>query len=78
MVGWVEHVVSRQATTFNSLEALLAFLARVLREGTAGPAEASPSLTGESALDLSRQEDQASRRVGSAPEDRHEDGVLAE
>jgi len=30
--GRVEHVVSRQATTFESLEARLAFMARVLRE----------------------------------------------
>jgi hypothetical protein len=32
ITGRVEHVVSRQATTFQSLEALLAFMARVLRE----------------------------------------------
>ena len=30
--GRVEHLVSRQATRFQSLEALLAFIARVLRE----------------------------------------------
>lgn len=30
--GRVEHLVSRQATRFHSLEALLAFIARVLRE----------------------------------------------
>jgi hypothetical protein len=30
--GRVEHMVSRQATRFQSLEALLAFIARVLRE----------------------------------------------
>ena len=30
--GRVEHVVSRQATRFTSLEELLAFMARVLRE----------------------------------------------
>ena len=30
--GRVEHVVSGQATAFSSLEALLAFIARVLRE----------------------------------------------
>jgi hypothetical protein len=30
--GRVEHVVSRQARTFQSLEELLAFMARVLRE----------------------------------------------
>jgi hypothetical protein len=32
LVGRVEHVVSGQATHFQSLETLLAFLARVLRE----------------------------------------------
>jgi hypothetical protein len=32
MQGRVEHLVSRQATRFQSLEALLAFIARVLRE----------------------------------------------
>ena len=32
LVGRVEHVVSGQAAHFQSLEALLAFLARVLRE----------------------------------------------
>ena len=31
--GRVEHIVSRQATTFESLEELLAFMARVLQEG---------------------------------------------
>ena len=30
--GRVEHVVSRQATRFTSLDGLLAFMARVLRE----------------------------------------------
>jgi hypothetical protein len=30
--GRVEHLVSRQATRFQSLEALLAFITRVLRE----------------------------------------------
>jgi hypothetical protein len=30
--GRVEHVVSRQATSFESLEVLLAFMARILRE----------------------------------------------
>ena len=30
--GRVEHLASRQATRFQSLEALLAFIARVLRE----------------------------------------------
>ena len=30
--GRVEHLVSRQATRFQSLQALLAFIARVLRE----------------------------------------------
>ena len=33
VAGRVEHLVSRQATTFQSLEALLAFIAQVLREG---------------------------------------------
>jgi hypothetical protein len=32
VAGRVEHLVSRQATTFQSLEALLAFVAQVLRE----------------------------------------------
>lgn len=32
VAGRVEHLVSRQATTFQSLEALLAFIAQVLRE----------------------------------------------
>ena len=32
MRGRVEHVVSRQAVTFESLETLLAFMARVLQE----------------------------------------------
>lgn len=32
MSGRVEHIVSGQATTFQSLENLLAFMARVLRE----------------------------------------------
>jgi hypothetical protein len=32
MHGRVEHVVSRQATHFTSLDALLTFMARVLRE----------------------------------------------
>jgi hypothetical protein len=77
MVGRVEHVVSRQATTFHSLEALLAFLAHVLREGPAGSAETSPSPTGESPLDPRRHGGQASRRAGSAPEDRHEGGFFA-
>ena len=37
VAGRVEHLVSRQATTFQSLEVLLAFIAQVLREGhTAG------------------------------------------
>jgi hypothetical protein len=30
--GRVEHLISRQATRFQSLEALLAFISRVLRE----------------------------------------------
>jgi hypothetical protein len=37
--GRVEHVVSGQATTFQSLEALLTFMARVLQEGRANPSE---------------------------------------
>ena len=40
MTGRVEHVVSGQATHFESLEALLAFISRVLMEGrrtTPGP-----------------------------------------
>jgi hypothetical protein len=32
LAGRVEHVVSGQATAFQSLETLLAFIARVLRE----------------------------------------------
>ena len=36
LVGHIEHVVSGQAAHFQSLEALLAFLARVLREVQAG------------------------------------------
>jgi hypothetical protein len=32
MTGRIEHVVSGQATHFDSLEALLSFIARVLRE----------------------------------------------
>ena len=32
VAGRVEHLVSRQATTFQSLDALLAFIAQVLRE----------------------------------------------
>ena len=37
VAGRVEHVVSRQAAHFASLEALLAFIARVLREVRAAP-----------------------------------------
>jgi hypothetical protein len=33
VAGRVEHLVSRQATRFQSLEALLAFMAQVLRQG---------------------------------------------
>src|SRR5262245_28156905 len=40
VVGRVEHVVSGQATTFQTLESLLAFIAPVLAEGRAGPPEA--------------------------------------
>ena len=37
VAGRVEHLVSRQATTFQSLDALLAFIAQVLQElDTAG------------------------------------------
>jgi hypothetical protein len=38
----VEHLVSRQATRFLSLEALLAFIARVLREVRAAHATPEP------------------------------------
>jgi hypothetical protein len=37
LIGRVEHVVSGQATHFQSLEGLLAFLARVLREVRGDP-----------------------------------------
>jgi hypothetical protein len=37
MVGRVEHVISGQVTHFESLDALLAFLARVLREVRRAP-----------------------------------------
>jgi hypothetical protein len=37
VAGRVEHVVSGQATHFSSLEALLAFLARILRGGHSAP-----------------------------------------
>ena len=40
LVGRVEHIVSGQATTFQTLENLLAFMARVLAEHRAGPPEA--------------------------------------
>ena len=40
LVGRVEHVVSGQATTFDTLDTLLAFIARVLAERGAGPQEA--------------------------------------
>lgn len=39
LAGRVEHVVSGQATTFQSLETLLAFIARVLREERARAAD---------------------------------------
>jgi hypothetical protein len=39
MAGRVEHIVSRQATTFHTLEALLTFCARVLQAGLDGSAE---------------------------------------
>jgi hypothetical protein len=35
LVGRVEHVVSREATRFASLDALVAFMTTVLREGEA-------------------------------------------
>ena len=38
LTGRVEHVTSRQVVEFNSLEALLAFVARVLREVRETPA----------------------------------------
>ena len=37
VAGRVEHIVSRQAVHFASLEALLAFIARVLREVRSTP-----------------------------------------
>ena len=40
LTGRVEHVVSGRATTFQSLETLLAFIARVLREERARAADA--------------------------------------
>jgi hypothetical protein len=40
MTGRVEHVVSGQTTAFQTLEDLLAFIARVLAERGAGPPEA--------------------------------------
>jgi hypothetical protein len=40
LVGRVEHVVSGQATTFHTLECLLAFFARMLAEREAGAPEA--------------------------------------
>jgi hypothetical protein len=39
LAGRVEHVVSGQATDFQSLETLLAFMARVLRAERERPAE---------------------------------------
>jgi hypothetical protein len=39
MAGRVEHVVSGQATHFASLEELLAFIARVLAQGSGQPEE---------------------------------------
>ena len=39
LAGRVEHVVSGQATDFETLETLLAFMARVLRAERARPAE---------------------------------------
>ena len=40
LVGRVEHMVSGQATTFHTLEDLLAFLASILAAHGAGPPEA--------------------------------------
>ena len=40
LIGRVEHIVSGQAATFDTLEALLAFIAHVLGERGAGPPEA--------------------------------------
>ena len=40
LVGRVEHIASGQATTFDTLDALLAFIARLLVERGAGPPEA--------------------------------------
>ena len=39
MAGRIEHVVSHQATDFDSLETLLAFIVRVLREVDKPPPE---------------------------------------
>jgi hypothetical protein len=39
LAGRVEHVVSGQVTVFHTLDALLAFIARVLAERGAGPPE---------------------------------------
>ena len=41
LVGRVEHIVSGQATTFDTLAALLAFIARVLSEQGAKSPEAA-------------------------------------
>jgi hypothetical protein len=41
LVGRVEHVVSGQAATFQTLAGLLAFLAQMLAERGAGPPEAA-------------------------------------
>jgi hypothetical protein len=42
MVGRVEHVISGEATRFQSLDTLLAFLARVLREVRQAPPADAP------------------------------------
>jgi hypothetical protein len=41
LVGRVEHVVSGQAATFQTLEGLLAFFSQMLAERGAGPPEAA-------------------------------------
>jgi len=42
--GRVEHLVSGQATTFDTLDALLAFIGRVLAERGSGPPEAGKTV----------------------------------
>jgi truncated hemoglobin YjbI len=54
MHGRVEHVVSRQAIHFTSLDALLAFMARVLREEDAHEEQLKTEAARLSALDSSQ------------------------